>query len=156
MIVLIISNASIFHLHTMEPMLASFLSVQSRWPSCRNWIVTSSVACVIARMIPWSKGSTSDVRFFGRSFVCLTLCILRQLAGEKVTNKNTGIVYLFLKFIYLFIYLFIALPCFGYSLVISRVPVICYNRRNKVYIFQDTVIYISVLRFQFIMYYNYK
>jgi hypothetical protein len=66
--------------------------------------VTSSVACVVARMIPWSKGSTSDVRFCGRSFVCLTLCILRQLTGEKVTNKHTGIVYLSLKFIYLFIY----------------------------------------------------
>jgi hypothetical protein len=40
--------------------------------------------------------------------MCLTLCIVRQLTGEKITNKCTVIVYLLLKFIfiYLFIYLF--------------------------------------------------
>jgi hypothetical protein len=35
-------------------------------------------------------------------FMCLTSCIIRQLTGEKVTNKCTVIVYLFLKFIYIF------------------------------------------------------
>jgi hypothetical protein len=37
--------------------------------------------------------------------VCLTPCITRQLTVEKTTNKCTVIVYLFLKCIYLFIYL---------------------------------------------------
>ena len=51
------------------------------------------------------------------SFVRLTPCIIRQLIGEKITNKCTGIVCFFLKCIYLFI----ATTCFGYSLAIIRV-----------------------------------
>jgi hypothetical protein len=56
--------------------------------------------------------------------------------------------YLFLNFIYLFIYrngMFLLLP-------IHRQGA-CYmvQRKNNVYIFQDTVIYISGIQFQFTM-----
>jgi hypothetical protein len=44
------------------------------------------------------------------------------------------------------IYLSIAPTCFGYCLAIIRVLVIWYT--ISVYIFQDTLIYISVLEFQ--------
>jgi hypothetical protein len=47
---------------------------------------------------------------------------------------------------FLKIYLFNASTCFGYSLTIIRVLVIWYNEREQYAYFQDTVIYISVLR----------
>jgi hypothetical protein len=55
--------------------------------------------------------------------IFLHRCIL---TGEKITNKCTVIVYLFLKFIYLFI----APTCFGYSLAIIRVLVMWYSGRT--------------------------
>ena len=55
-----------------------------------------------------------------------------------------------------FIYFFIAPTCFGYSLAITRVLVIWYNIGEQCAYFQDTVIYISVLQFQFTVCYNYK
>jgi hypothetical protein len=78
--------------------------------------------------------------------MCLTSCIIRQLTGEKVTNKCIEIVYLFLKCIYLFIYrtdMFLLFPSHhqGASCMVQR--------RNNVCIFQYTIIYISVLQLQF-------
>ena len=71
----------------------------------------------------------------------------RLLIGEKVTNKCTVIVYLFLKYIYLF-----TTPTF--RIFPSHHQSACYvaQRKNNVYIFQDAVIYISVLQFQFTIY----
>jgi hypothetical protein len=43
-------------------------------------------------------------------------------------------------------YLFIASTCFGYSFTIIRVLVIWYNVREQCTYFQDTIIYIIVLR----------
>jgi hypothetical protein len=77
--------------------------------------------------------------------LCLTPCIVRQLTGEKVTNKCAVIVYIFLKCIYLFI----APTCFGCSLAIIRMLVIWYNAREQCVYLQDTIIYISVLQFKF-------
>jgi hypothetical protein len=48
---------------------------------------------------------------------------------------------------FLKIYLSIAPTCFGYFPAIIRVLVIRYNVREQCAYFQDTVIYISVLRF---------
>ena len=71
-----------------------------------------------------------------------------DLTGEKVINKCTVTVYLFLKFIYLLIHrtdIFRLFP--------SHIHGACYmvQRKNNVYIFQDTVIYISVFQFRFTM-----
>ena len=79
---------------------------------------------------------------------CLSLTVQCKTVNCRNSNQQTtGIVHLFLKCIYLFI----APTCFGHSLA-------CYvvQRKNNVYVFQDTVVYISVLQFQFIMCYNYK
>jgi hypothetical protein len=66
----------------------------------------------------------------------------KQLTGEKVTNKCTVIVYRFLKFIYLFIY-----RTDMFRLFPSHHQGACYmvQRKNNVYVFQDTVIYISAV-----------
>ena len=71
-----------------------------------------------------------------------------ELTGEKVTNKCTVIVNLFLKFIYLFIY-----RTDMFRLFPSHHDGACYTvqRKKNFYIFQDTVIYISVIQFQFTM-----
>jgi hypothetical protein len=60
----------------------------------------------------------------------LTPCIIRQLTGEKVTNKRTVIAYNFLQFIYR-TYMFRLFP--------SHHQGACYmvQRKNNVYIFQD-------------------
>jgi hypothetical protein len=63
----------------------------------------------------------------------------RLLIGGKVTNKCTVIVYFFLKCIYLFTTsTFRLFPSHHQSAYVAQ-------RKNNVYIFQDAVIYISVL-----------
>jgi hypothetical protein len=62
-------------------------------------------------------------------------------AGEKITNKYTVIVYIFLKFIY----------CTDvFWLFPGNSQGACYmvQWKNTVYIFQDTFIYVIVLQFQ--------
>ena len=79
--------------------------------------------------------------YYTQTQVCV--CVL---TGEKVTNNCSVIVYLFLKFIYLFIY-----RTDKFRLFLSRHQGACYmvQRKKKCVYFEYTVIYISVLQFQF-------
>ena len=87
------------------------------------------------------------VRIINRSLKnFVSHCIIRQLTLEKLTNKCTVIVFLSLKFIY-FIY-----RTDMFRLFPSHHQGACYMvqlKNNNVHIFQDTVIYISNLQFQF-------